>query len=381
MRRSPSIPTDAPPGIALPMVLLVLLVLAALAAGLVFVAGQERLVETARLEQVQARLAAQSAVRSALALWSSAQLSDLSPGRTRSLAAAAGSFPGGAEYRASVWRLNAAQYLLIGAGSSRPVRGAVARSGLLVTAADAVGILRSVRAALSLVGTADIDATIRTDSSVVGAGDCPLPDSAAPVPPLAAILLRDTLAVTWGDAAEVRGAPGVVVDPAWAGDAPTNTLGGFTSAAFPQVADMVEEGTLQPGPALTVDGQCARGSTGNWGAPDDPSSPCADYYPLIYAPGDLVVNGGAGQGILVVSGHLDLGGGASFHGLILVGGELQAAAPFHVAGAIQVRGSGRSYIGGGTLQLDLCALARALLRSPGLDRAAPRRPRAWVAIY
>ena len=38
----------------------------------------------------------------------------------------------------------------------------------------------------------------------------------------------------------------------------------------------------------------------NWGDPATPTGVCFGYFPIIYAPGNLRISGGYGQGILLV---------------------------------------------------------------------------------
>ena len=74
----------------------------------------------------------------------------------------------------------------------------------------------------------------------------------------------------------------------------------------------------------------------NWGEPlaAGPAVACRGFFPIIHATGDLQLNGGRGQGVLLVDGNLDLSGGASFTGVLVVLGRLTAS------------GSGGSILGG-----------------------------------
>jgi hypothetical protein len=55
----------------------------------------------------------------------------------------------------------------------------------------------------------------------------------------------------------------------------------------------------------------------NWGDPTSTTSPCATRAPVIYAPGDLTIEGGVGQGVLLVDGHLVIAGPFTFSGQIV----------------------------------------------------------------
>jgi hypothetical protein len=71
---------------------------------------------------------------------------------------------------------------------------------------------------------------------------------------------------------------------------------------------------MTPAP-LVSGGRCAN-SAGNWG---DPAalSPCVDRTPTVYAPGDLTIDGGVGQGVLLVDGQLVIAGPFAYSGQIV----------------------------------------------------------------
>lgn len=77
--------------------------------------------------------------------------------------------------------------------------------------------------------------------------------------------------------------------------------------------------------ATVVAGRCANTPT-NWGDPIDRSSPCAARAPVIFAPGDLTIDGGVGQGVLLVTGHLVIAGAFMFSGQIVVRGGMETRA-------------------------------------------------------
>jgi hypothetical protein len=117
----------------------------------------------------------------------------------------------------------------------------------------------------------------------------------------------------------------------------------------------------------------------NWGAPDAQGSPCHHYWPVILVRGDLDLHGGVGQGVLIVEGDLLLGGGFTFAGLILVGGDLRIRGEgTRVVGAVQVGGPAggvSTHLGGG-VRIDYapCLVRRAMAVARG---AVPLPSRAW----
>ena len=46
------------------------------------------------------------------------------------------------------------------------------------------------------------------------------------------------------------------------------------------------------GPRFAADGSCDFGHPENWGDPLNPTSACGNYFPIIYAPGNLRRSGG-----------------------------------------------------------------------------------------
>ena len=85
---------------------------------------------------------------------------------------------------------------------------------------------------------------------------------------------------------------------------------------------IVVVGTGTPAP-LEALGTCAIDEAWNWGDPDEPSRPCGAHLALRRATGDLDVEGGTGQGILIVDGDLVLRAGARFYGFVIVAGKLR----------------------------------------------------------
>jgi len=181
------------------------------------------------------------------------------------------------------------------------------------------------------------------------------------------------------DAALVRTAPGAAVDGAPPLDlaahlADSSAFSGLGPLGIPdlaRLADRVETGVLTAAP-----GACDTAAPGDRGDPARPGSPCADDFPLIFVPAGLTV-AGAGQGVLVVLGDLELAPGAAFTGAILATGRLEIGAGATVTGAVR---AGEASVAG-TVRFDACALARALARAPGLGRPLRPAARTWVPTF
>ncbi|HKI82441.1 MAG TPA: hypothetical protein VKA04_12405, partial [Pseudodesulfovibrio sp.] len=83
------------------------------------------------------------------------------------------------------------------------------------------------------------------------------------------------------------------------------------------------QNSMQPDSTLSNGTYVCRKSTEtNWGDPYHVAGACGNYFPIIYAAGDLKVTGGYGQGILLVEGNLDVQGGFEFFGPVFIKGEL-----------------------------------------------------------
>ena len=118
----------------------------------------------------------------------------------------------------------------------------------------------------------------------------------------------------------------------------------------------------------------------NWGAPEDPSSPCSDYFPVIHRPGPLTLTTGTGggQGILLVDGELTIEGNFHFYGLVIVKGEIQMKGNVQITGAV-IAGAQLQSEPGDLIRYSQCAVA-LVLEAAG-EEAAPLRSRGWLQMF
>ncbi len=114
-------------------------------------------------------------------------------------------------------------------------------------------------------------------------------------------------------------------------------------------------GTPEPREEL---GRCLMEDPWNWGDPDRPDRPCGAHLAGRTARGDLSVEGGVGQGLLVALGDLRMSA-TRFHGILLVGGRLELQRGAEVVGLARASGgieidATSSFVGSG------CRALRAL---------------------
>lgn len=128
---------------------------------------------------------------------------------------------------------------------------------------------------------------------------------------------------------------------------------------------------------------CNKDDPNNFGAPDDPTHPCHDYFPVIHAPGNLQLNTGDGQGILIVDGDLELAGHVNFSGIVIVKGSFRIRGTGQgtgkISGTVIALGDGEidtesTTIGDAQVSYDSCKIAQAL----GSLAVRPFGQRAWI---
>ena len=141
-----------------------------------------------------------------------------------------------------------------------------------------------------------------------------------------------------------------------------------------------------PAYTATVPPRCNTAVQTNWGEPVLKTDPCFNYFPIIYHQGDLKLQGGRGQGILLVEGDLTATGGMVFYGPVFVTGTLSTAgnsgqgAKFFggvIAGNVALDDLTK-LAGGALVSYSSCAIHRALQNSATPMALAER---SWVQLY
>lgn len=360
-------------GAALPLAVLALLVMAVLAATSLLLGRQEMALGVSTLRLQSALAAAEGGMELQLALWDRPTLNALAAGDS---VAFGGSLAAGGWYRGATRRLSESLFLVRSEGFSRD---SAARQELaLLVRLEPVEISRAAalrtRGAVAVRDLALVDGT---DGIPPTASDCAPPEAA-----VAGVQVPDSTVSSAGcaGAACVRGSPAVLVDPSL-DSAVTSTFGGAAFDALRSRATIILPGGIRTvGPSL-LGGACNPVDPDNWGSPTDPSGPCAGRFPMVWSDGDLVLTGGEGQGVLLVDGDLSLGGGVTFHGVVIVRGRILSTGPGGsiYGSVVAVNAGGAQHdIGGNTLiRYSSCALDRALLSSAPPGRL---RSRSWIQL-
>lgn len=347
-------PVDAPecrPGSALLLVVGALVLLEMLCIGALTIASGSAMVAGLGARHLQARLAAESAIREILGTWTSERFDTITPGTT--------------VRRGSAWIEDAGAEIEAVRAGRFLVRGFTTATG-----ADRV-LARALVATLPYDSLRSLfDAALHTDgpvrvlptASIDGFGDAATgPCTATPAPGLtgASAMLIDPVAT-------ILGSPPYVHLPA---THVHDGIAGIHFDALRPLADIEIGAIVSPRP-----GVCSVDDPLNWGDPAGSGTGCSDRLPFVFSSGDLTIAGGSGQGTLLVMGRLHISGDARFDGAILARSLDLVDGSIH--GAVRTFTSDTSSIAG-SIRYDPCALRRAL-GAPALRRPFRHGARLWL---
>lgn len=194
---------------------------------------------------------------------------------------------------------------------------------------------------------------------------------------------------TSGSKFELSGSPKVVEDPTITPE----SLMTFGDMGWADLVSLAEKIFTSSGPynsikpdSTLVGGtyMCRTSILTNFGDPRGVDGVCSDYFPIIYATGDLKFTGGYGQGILLVEGNLDVQGGFEFYGPVFVKGELTTQGTGgHFNGGVvaaNVNFGTTTVLGNAVVSYSSCAVERAVLNNSALTRVRPLAMRSWVDL-
>ena len=292
----------------------------------------------------------------------------LTVGRVR-LLGALDSLPldAGADWRALLRRLAPDVFLLevtprLPAGVASREAATVRLGWLLHPGRDSVVPVAAVSVG-TRVALGDAVVISGTDNDPAGLDSCPAPDSAIAGIAAESIYIRGS--------AELSGAPPELLGRA--GDLP------FFDRFSERATVVLPGGSYVVAPA-TVGTSCDTRIPMNWGDPGGSERPCGTYLPIIRVDGDLTLNGGDGQGILLVNGDLHVAAPFAFDGIVIVKGAVDITAPTAVRGILEAAElrSGSEPVTQLKVHYSNCIISRNLESSSPLT---PLASRAWIQLF
>jgi hypothetical protein len=124
-----------------------------------------------------------------------------------------------------------------------------------------------------------------------------------------------------------------------------------------------------PAPVESM-GACLSDEPWVWGDPDQPWRPCGTALPIRARQGDLRVEGGVGQVLLVVDGDVTLAAGARVFGMVVSNGVLALEGGARLEG-LALAAAGLRVEAGSTVQGSACWATTVLSAQPFLRRLIP----------
>ena len=369
-------------GIALGLVLIAIAVISVLIVGAYYSNVQEYRLGTNSLTQNRAMTAAEYGHGAIYQNWSRSWNS-FRAGTTFVRAYGPGD---GSIDTVRVTKLNALSYIVVSQGrSGNGARGgARRRAGLLVRlSVPQVKML----GAITTKGTVKIggSTTISGQDTSFAGWNCPpagAPVAGAVVPSFSNISFGGTCP----GGACIKGSPLVSVSTVASDSNTYFNYGGMNWTDLVAMADKYVSGTMTGVGPMVVAGACKTTDVKNWGDPARALIPgaCETYFPVIYAPGDISINGNVGQGILLVNGNLSIQGGFSFFGPVIARGTVKLTGTGnHINGSVLaasvVDSTATSLLSGNSaIQFSRCANNTALQRT-AMPAKAPQR--SWSEMF
>ncbi len=360
-------------GIALVVAIVALVVIGAIVAGTFFLSTVEQRTAQNTVEAAQAFQAAEAGLQVAISSWDPAD-NALPTDASRRLAR--DSVAPSVYYDVTISRLNDNLFDVRSVGTRRRATQTLAETLRLMRASPVVEAALTTPGPVSAAANAAI-AGINTPPS--GWSDCPPGADKAGA--------RSGSTVSESGGATIQGVPAGVQHDGSASAA-------RTQAAFDQLrplATLELPGGLYGAAAPRLGGPpstCDRADPRNWGEPlREPMAgalaPCAAYAPVVLIDGSAAIESGRGQGVLLVTGDLDIGANVDYVGLIVVRGRVTLhGSGSRITGGILAgggpSGDAASLTGPVTLSYSRCALDY-VLRQGAVAR--PVVGRAWAQVF
>ena len=370
-------------GIALPLVIFVMVILSVIVAGTFYVGRLEQKTGDNTLGTSQAFGTAEAGIDSVLATWNTSVYNVMANSAEITLTTV--NLGGNNTYTPVLRRLNAMQYLLRSEGRHLDPTGRVAGRRTVAQFLRLnipninMNAAITIRGGITISGSSQVSGN---DSVPAGwGGVCPPPGPMVPG-------VRDSsgnvnTSGACSGASCVTGNPQILTDNSVNSGTFTN-FGGTSFAQLAAQANITVSGTINGiGPVSAGSPlACSLGVGTNWGDPHNPAGPCGNYFPIVYAPGNVSLTGGGGQGILLVAGDLDVSAGVEFFGPVIVLGTVRSIGTGgHFFGGLMASNAnlGTTLLSGNSVvDFSSCTIARALR---GISMAVPLTDRSWAQLY
>ena len=368
-------------GIALPLVLFVMVILGVIIAGSFYVGRLEQKTGDNTIATAQAFGAAEAGIDSVLGTWNTATYNAMATSSELTLPTE--NLGGNNSVTPVLRRLTNTTFLLRAEGRHLSPSGVilgrrtVGQYLRLNTPAINMNAAITVQGGITVSGSSEVSGRDSVPTSMTGT--CPPPGPTVPG-------IRDssgavTTSGSCSGASCITGNPQILTDPTVT-SATFTTFGNVTFAQLAAAANQTLSGTINGiGPVISG-GACSTGVLSNWGDPMNPASACGNYFPVLYAPGDVRLTGGQGQGILLVAGDLDISGGVEFYGPVIVLGTVRSTGTGgHFFGGLMAANANFSTTllsGNSVVDYSSCTIQRAL---NGISTAVPFGQRSWSQLY
>lgn len=370
-------------GFALAASIFALVIIAALVTGAFFAARQEMRIGLNSRTSLRAFTAAEAGINTSIASWNTGTWNMLAVGDSSAISGTLGSGTQRSSYAGTVRRLNTQLFLVRATGTdaaSSAQRTLAALTRLQLVQMNFQAAL-TTRGPMKIGGSALLDGRDQNPSSW---SNCPTTG----LDTLAGVKISSTSNITYtGTSYQISGDPPVQADPTINdstffkyGDTDWNELVAMATKIYPSgdVGPITDLGAV--GTATT----CNTAVMSNWGDPYHNTGyrGCWGYFPIIYVNGNLKITGGYGQGILLVSGDLEVAGGAEFFGPVIVRGSLKTTGTGgHFNGGVMAANvdlEQSTVLGDAVISYSSCAVTQALQASaPG----RLIRERSWAEVF
>jgi len=371
-------------GIALAVAVMALVVIGALVAGTFFAGRLEQRGGQNTVYSAQAFQAAEAGTSYTIETWEATTYGSGNVGQEIPVGTV--SLGGTTTFIATATKLNDAVYLIRSTGQTATPGGTILARRLVGQLVRTKSPDIEIEAAVTAVGGVRVGGNALVDGNDnVPAGPanwaavCP-----APGDPLAGIRTDGNI--------QTNGSPTILGNPPMQPN-DTDVVDSIFTRPFDELAairdiQIMVENPTATGPATTgLPLRCDRTNTLNWGEPWYPAVPltatvCQNHFPIILREGNLKLQGGRGQGILLVRGDLELAGGVEFFGIVLVDGRLRTSGNGNkINGAVMARNVDldENFLGGTpTVNYSACAIARALNSNASV---VPLAERGWAQLH